>query len=154
VPRSSTWACCKSQGVPVRVVRTVRTVHGRRRVAHRWEEVQQTQDWTWVVVGLGPEVSPLAIHRLGHDRWNIENEGFNEEDRFFALDHCFKHDPTAIVNFILTLFLAATLTEIFFTRNLKAPLLRRMTLSGLARLLLENAPEASERPVWPRSQSP
>lgn len=142
------------RNVPVRVVRTITTVRVRRRVARQWLESEKTQDWTWAVVGLGPEVSPLAIHRLGHDRWNIENEGFNKEDRFFALDHCFKHDPTAILNFILTLFLATGLSEIFFTRNLKAPLLRQLTLSGLARLLLEEPPDASESPVWPRSRSP
>ena len=140
--------------VPVRVVRTLRTFRVRRRIAGQWQEAEGTQDWSWVAVGLGPEISALEIHRLGHDRWDIENQGFNEDDRFFGLDHCFKHDPTAIVNFILTLFLAAALTELFFTRNLKAPLWRQMTLSGLARLLFEDPPAASEGPIWPRSRSP
>ena len=140
--------------VPIRVVRTVRTVRIRQRVGRKWQEADHTQDWAWVVVGLGPEISPLAIHQLGHDRWDIENKGFNAEDHFFALDHCFKHDPTAILNFVLTLFLAAPLSEIFFRRNLKAPLWRRMTLSGVARLLFEDPPAASESSIWPRARSP
>lgn len=142
------------QDVPVRVVRTRSTIHVRKRVAGRWQEEDTVQDWTWAVVGIGPEVSPLVIHRLGHARWEIENQGFNEDDRFYALDHCFKHDPTAIINFILTLFLASALTKIFLTRNLKAPVWSRTSLSGLALLFLEQPPDASESPIWPRARSP
>lgn len=132
----------------VRVVRTVLVRQVRERVAGKWVEREVRQEWTWAVVGLGPEVHPLTIHRLGHARWDQENCGFNEQDRFFALDHNFHHAPAAILNFILTLFLAAGLTELFFTRNIKDPDLQGLTLSGLARLLLEVAPRWSDTCLW------
>ena len=126
------------EGIPIRVERTVRRYKERHRVARKWVEENRVQDWTWVVVGTLGQRLPLAtIHRLGHARWDIENRAFNEQDRFHALDHCFKHDVKAIVNLLLTLFLAAAVTTLFFTRNLKDPSLRWTTLAGLVRLLLE-----------------
>jgi hypothetical protein len=44
----------------------------------------------------------------------------------------FKHEPTAIVNFVLTLFLAFTLLQCFWQRNLKPPFRDRFTRIGLA----------------------
>ena len=46
--------------------------------------------------------------------------------------HVFKHEPTAIVNFVLTLFLAFVLLQCFWQRNLKPPFRDRFTLIGLA----------------------
>jgi len=134
--------------LPVRVVRTVLTRTKRQRVGKKWVEQEVLQEWTWVVVGLDSEVDALTIHRLGHARWDQENCGFNEQDRFFAIDHCFHHDPAAILNFILTLYLAAGLSELFFTRNIKDPALRGWTLSGLARLLLEVDSRTPSLSLW------
>ena len=51
----------------------------------------------------------------------------------WGLDHCFKHAPAAIVNFVLTLFLAYVLLQCFWQRNVKAPLRAVIgTLLGLA----------------------
>jgi hypothetical protein len=50
---------------------------------------------------------------------DIENKNFNSLGRHWALNHCFKHEPTAIVNFILTLFIAFVLVQSFYRRNLK-----------------------------------
>lgn len=142
------------EGIPVRVVRT----RHHRALANpegpRGSKRLQIQDWMWAVVGLGEEVSPLAIHRLGHARWDVENCGFNEQDRFFGLDHCYKHAPHAIVNFILVLLLAALLTEVFFTRNLKRPEARTMSLAALAQWLLEELPGPNDPPLWPPARGP
>ena len=113
----------------------------------------EAQDWMWATAGLSPSLPALSIHRLGHARWD-EEEVFNEQDREFGLDHCFKHSPKAILNFILTRFLAQPLTELFFTRNLKDPTLVAMSLVGLARMLLEAAPGPSEPSIWALAQGP
>jgi len=139
--------------IPVRVVRTVLRRTVRERVGKEWKVKEEVQDWMWACVGLPPETSPLTIHRLGHGRWD-EEEAFNEEDREFGLDHCFKHEPTAILNFLLTLFLAAVTTELFFTRNLKPPVREGMSLAGLARLFFEGAPGPGESSIWSEARSP
>ncbi len=142
------------EGETVRVVRTIRTRRVRHRVKREWVVQEEIQDWTWAVFGLGPEVTALAIHRLGRGRWDIENCAFNEEDREFGLDHCFKHDPTAILNFILTLFVATVLTELFFTRNVKLPVGGAMSLAGWARILLEHPPLRDEPIIWAQARAP
>lgn len=136
------------EGIDIRVVRTILRRKVRHRIAKKWVETEEEQDWTWATVGIGPEVGALTIHRLGHARWDGENCGFNEQDRYFGLDHIYHHDPKAILNFILTLFLATFLTEVFFTRNLKNPRWLGMTLLGLCRLLLENPPMPGEPSIW------
>jgi hypothetical protein len=76
---------------------------------------------------------------FSHWRWDIENDCFNITSTHWGLDHVFKHEPMAIINFILTLFLAFTLLQCFWQRNLKAPFRDRkspfrdrFTLIGLA----------------------
>lgn len=146
IPGLQTWTAL--EGIPVRVVRSIRTRKIRRRVKGEWKEAEQVQDWMWATVEIGPEIPWWVIDRLGHLRWDGENCGFNEQDRYFGLDHGFKHDPTAIRNFILTLFLASFLTEVFFTRNLKDPVLLRASLQGRVRLLFENPPGPGETCIW------
>jgi hypothetical protein len=63
----------------------------------------------------------------------VENDCFNTLSMHWGLDHCFKHDPKAIVNFVLTLFLAYVLLHRFWQRNVKAALRQKIgTLRGLA----------------------
>ncbi len=151
IPGFTSWP--SMEGIPVRVVRTIRHRNVRRRIAGQWIETMEAQDWMWAVVGPASKLPALTIHRLGHARWDQE-EGFNEQDREFGLDHCFKHAPKAILNFILSLFLAQVLTEIFFTRNLKSPCLKTMSLLGLARMLLECPPGPSEPSIWAWAKGP
>jgi hypothetical protein len=76
------------------------------------------------------------VWQAGHRRWDVENDGFNTLATHWGLDHCFKHDVTAIVNFVLTLFLVYALRQCFWQRNLKAPLRALIgTLLGLAAAL-------------------
>ena len=62
--------------------------------------------------------------RLGHQRWDIENRGFNELVNGWHADHIYKHEPHAIETVLLTTFLAFNLYHAFVARNLK-PSLRR-----------------------------
>ena len=50
----------------------------------------------------------------------------------WSLDHCFKHHPVAIVNFVLTLFIAFMLLQSFYYGNLKPQRRIHLTLIGLA----------------------
>jgi hypothetical protein len=151
IPQLRSWDALGA--IPVRVVRTVRHRKVRQRIGKEWKEKEEAQDWRWATVGLDPRISALTVHRLGHARWD-EEESFNEQDREFGLDHCFKHEPTAILNFLLTLFVAQGVTELFFTRNLKPPLRRGMTLVGLARIFLEQPPGPREVSIWAWAQAP
>jgi hypothetical protein len=48
------------------------------------------------------------------------------------LDHCFKHTPAAIVNFLLTSFPVYGLLQSFYQRDLEPTARKPRTLIGLA----------------------
>ena len=51
---------------------------------------------------------------------------------YWSLDHCFKHEPIAILNFILTLFIAFVLLQSFYLGNLKPQRRAHLALIGVA----------------------
>jgi len=63
----------------------------------------------------------------------VENDSFNTLSTHWGLNHCYKHDPTAIVNFTLTLFIVFVLLQCFWLRNLKPQRRAHLTLIALAR---------------------
>ena len=55
---------------------------------------------------------------FGHERWRIENEGFNELCNQWHANHYFHHHTTAITALWLLLFIAHALFHCFL-RNIK-----------------------------------
>jgi len=108
--------------VPLRILHTEETHHKRRRIAGEWVEKDHRQSWWWATTIPEKQLSTPHLWQAGHRRWDIENCNFNTLGRDWALNHRFKHDPTAIVNFVLTLFIAFVLVQSFYYRNLKAPM--------------------------------
>ncbi|HLJ95946.1 MAG TPA: transposase [Gemmataceae bacterium] len=127
------FTTCAGVPKPLRVVHTVETVRRRERVARQWQEKEETSSWYWATTLSQRQLSTQRLWRAGHHRWDVENACFNTLATHWGLDHCFQHDPTAIVNFVLTLFLVYTLLQCFWQRNLKAPVRAVIgTLIGLA----------------------
>ena len=75
-----------------------------------------------------------AVH-IAHQRWDIENYGFNETVTGWHADHVYRHNTNALVGFLLTLFLAYNLFFAFVLRNLKPELRRLYTHRYWARLV-------------------
>jgi hypothetical protein len=118
---------------PLRVAHTLETVRRRERVAGKWREKEATSSWYWAATLSKRQLSTRRLWQAGHGRWDVENDCFNTLSMHWGLDHCFKHGATAIVNFVLTLFLAYVLLQCFWQRNLKGPMRSRIgTLLGLA----------------------
>jgi hypothetical protein len=74
-----------------------------------------------------------AVVKLGHARWRIENNGFNQYVNEWSADHVYKHSPNAIVAFWLLTILAVNLFEVFFCRNLKPQVRHGTTMREIAR---------------------
>lgn len=109
------------------------TVQRRERVAGQWREQDETSQWYWATTLSRRQLSTRRVWQAGHRRWDVENDCFNTLSTHWGLDHRFKHEPTAIVNFVLTLLLVYVLLQCFWQRNLKEALRRRLvTLLGLA----------------------
>jgi hypothetical protein len=118
---------------PLRVVHAVETVRRRERVAGAWREAEETSVWYWATTLSRRQLSTRRVWQAGHGRGDVGNDCFNALSRHWGLDHCYEHAPAAIVNFVLTLFLAYVLLSCFWRRNVKAPLREKIgTLLGLA----------------------
>ena len=60
-----------------------------------------------------------AVVQLGHARWAIENEGFNELATRWHADHVYRHEPTALLVFTLLAMLCLNVFLAFYRRDLK-----------------------------------
>jgi hypothetical protein len=129
------FTSCEGVKGPLRVLRTEEAVRRRERIALEWVETEETTTWSWATTLTKGQLSTRGLWRSGHDRWDIENNGFNVLSTHWGLDHCFKHTATAIVNFLLTSFIVYALLQSFWQRDLKPALRAGLTLIGLAREL-------------------
>ncbi|MFQ5836017.1 MAG: transposase [bacterium] len=105
----------------VRVVRSLETKTVCRQLTGKEEE--ETSDWMWATTLSQQEASTEAVVNLGHSRWLIENKAINEMVTYWHVDHVYRHHPTAISAFWLTLMLVLNLFRAFVYLNIK-PCLR------------------------------
>jgi hypothetical protein len=142
---------------PIRIVRSLETESVRRQRDGQVET--QHADWFWVTT-LAPTRAPSgAVVQLGHARWAIENEGFNELVTRWHADHVYRHQPTALVVFTLLAMLCLNVFLTFYRRDLKPA--ARQAASRLhvaaqitSELYVGRHPTAPRAPPGPRSTSP
>jgi len=110
---------------PVRVIRSLETYSVKRQLDGK--DDPGTRDWIWVTTLPAQPVSTERAVGFGHQRWDIENHGFNELVQGWHADHVYRHDPNAIECFLLTAFLACNLFHAFFALNLKPEIRKNRT---------------------------
>jgi hypothetical protein len=106
--------------VPVRVIRSLETYSVRRQLDKKDEP--QSSDWVWVTTLPPAQVSVERAVGFGHQRWDIENHGFNELVTGWHADHVMKHNAAAIECFLLVTFLAFIFFHAFLYLNVKPQL--------------------------------
>lgn len=116
---------------PLRVLHAVETYTEKVKKDGQIIEREVTKSWWWATTIPQLRLTAKDLWKLGHSRWQIENNIFNTLRQHWSLNHCYKHDPVAIVNFTLMLFIAFTLAQCFYKRNLK-PQVRKMINSLIA----------------------
>jgi len=105
--------------VPLRVLHAVETHIEKTQKDGQIVEREITKSWWWATTIPQKRLAAKHLWKLGHSRWHIENNIFNTLSQHWSLDHCYKHDAVAMVNFVLMLFIAFTLIQCFYERNLK-----------------------------------
>jgi hypothetical protein len=130
LPGFTTWPQVRQ---PVRVVRSREITTSRRQLDGQRQELEA--EWLWVTTLAVHRASTLAVVDLGHARWSIENQGFNETTNRWAADHVYKHHPTAILVFGLMTMLAFNLFYAFYRRNLQPAYRRHHDAQHVARCL-------------------
>ncbi len=111
------FTSCDGVKAPLRVLHTEETVRRHAQIDGR--EKIQTSSWYWATTLSKNRFSTRALWQAGHGRWDIENDCFNTLSTYWALDHCFRHQANAMVNFILACFIAYVLLQCFWRGNLK-----------------------------------
>jgi DDE family transposase len=125
------FTSCEGIQPALRVLHTVETEVKRERVARQWREKTEVHNWWWATTIPRAQLDTRRLWRAGHSRWDIENDDFNTLSTHWSLNHCFKHDPQAIVNFVLTLFVVFILLQSFYRGNLKPTRRTGLTLIAL-----------------------
>lgn len=144
-PDRTSWPQVKA---PVRVVRSLETSSVRRQLDGTRHSL--SSEWIWVTTLPLPQVPTARVVALGHQRWDIENHGFNELVNGWHADHVFKHEPNAMECFLLMAFLAINIFQAFLSLNLKPQLRQGRTRAFWTRLM---AAEIYQE-VFPASLSP
>ena len=104
---------------PLRIVWSNEVTEKRERINKEWREKTVESDWFWATTMDSSLASTKSIFKLGHDRWRIENEGFNELTSHWHADHYFHHHHNSIEVLWLILFMAHATFHCFYRRNLK-----------------------------------
>ena len=86
------------------------------------QEELLTSDWVWATTLPQAQASVKRAVGFGHQRWDIENYGFNELVNAWQADHVFTHESNAIECFLLMTFLAFILFHAFLYLNVKSSL--------------------------------
>jgi hypothetical protein len=115
---------------PLRVVQSQEGRTVKRQLDKTSENLES--NWFWLSDCPAPRVSTETIARIGHARWTIENQGFNEIVNRWHADHVYKHSKNAMLNFWLLAMLAFNLFSNFVHRNLKNTRLIESTRLHLA----------------------
>ena len=97
----------------VRVVRSDEQWIQIKRKATKRIEMKMHQQWRWVATQALNGYEPKVIWQIGHLRWNIENNAFNELTQYWNLEHCPRHHPKAIIALLLIKVLAFNLFKAF-----------------------------------------
>lgn len=99
-------------------------------------EENEPETWMWVTSLATINANSEVVVQIGHSRWKIENQGFNETSNRWFADHVYKHDSNAILNFWLICMLAHNLFMCFFYMNLKITRDQRITTLHVAKMFL------------------
>lgn len=131
----------------VRVVRSLETKTVCRQ--RTGKEEQETSEWMWATTLSQEKASTQAVVDLGHSRWLVENKAINEMATYWYANHLYRHHPTAITAFWLTLMLVLNLFRAFVYLNIKPELRYKHSNLYFARLCFSGLYDGTYQKIPP-----
>jgi len=132
----------ESYGRKVRVVHSQEQWVQKQVVGGNKTRQPQASDWWWIA-SEGLQGYPLrVVYEGGHRRWGIENKAFNELTQSYHLEHCYHHEPVAMLAQMLILLLGFVLFSAYALLHSQQVRLGQVSLKELAHdldLALEQA---------------
>ena len=134
--------------------RKVRVVHSQE----QWVENKviggtkvsqpRTSDWWWMAAESLQTYPCQVVYASGHRRWGIENKAFNELTQFYHLEHCYHHEPVAMVAQMLILMLGFVLFSAYAMLHSQQVRLGQVSLKELTHDLDLDLEEALPWELW------
>jgi hypothetical protein len=122
----------RSYGGQVRVVHSQETWTQHRIVGGKKTSEPQSSNWWWMA-SEGLQGHPArVVYEGGHRRWGIENKAFNELTQFYHLEHCYHHEPAAMLAQMLILILGFVLFSAYSMLHSQQVRLGQVSLKELA----------------------
>jgi hypothetical protein len=122
----------ESYGGKVRVVHSQEQWTERKVIGGKKFSQPQTSHWWWMV-SEGLKAYPcVVVYEAGHRRWGIENKAFNELTQFYHLEHCYHHEPVAMLAQMLILMLGFVLFTAYAMLHSQQVRLGQVSLKELA----------------------
>ena len=138
----------ESYGAKVRVVHSQEQWIQQRVVGGKKTPQPQSSDWWWMV-SEGLRGYPVGVvYAGGHRRWGIENKAFNELTQFYHLEHCYHHEPVAMLAQMLILLLGFVLFSAYALLHSQRVRLGQVSLQELAHDLDLALEEAVRWELW------
>src|SRR5438874_6816674 len=122
----------ESYGGKVRVVHAEEQWVEKKVVGGKKISQPQTSHWWWMVSEGLLAYPCTVVYEGGHRRWGIENKAFNELTQFYHLEHCYHHEPAAMLAQMLILILGFVLFSAYALLHSQPFRLGQVTLKELA----------------------
>jgi len=122
----------QSYGRPVWVVHAHEKWTDKKVVGGKKTNQPNESDWWWMLCQK-LQGYPLEMpYQAGHRRWGIENKAFNELTQYYHLEHCYHHQPAAMLAQMLILMLGFVLFSAYAVLHSQAVRLGQITMKALA----------------------
>lgn len=119
-------------GQPVQVVHSHEQWTENQIVGGKKTSAVAASDWWWVA-SEGLKAYPVQlVYHAGHRRWGIENKAFNELTKYYHLEHCYHHEPVAMLAQMLIVILGFVLFQAYAALHSQRRRLGGTTLKELA----------------------
>lgn len=98
------------------------------------EKISQpnASDWWWMLCEKLKGYPLQMAYHAGHRRWGIENKAFNELTQYYHLEHCYHHEPVAMLAQMLILMLGFVLFSAYAVLHCQPVRLGQITMKALA----------------------
>jgi hypothetical protein len=122
-----------SHGGTMRVVRSREQGLEVKQVGGKRERVPYDNSWWWLASQELDGYAAKTIWAIGHGRWKIENNAFNELTQHWQLEHCTHHHSVAIVAWLFIVIWAFNLFRAYAVLCAKSWRLGKVTFQELRR---------------------
>lgn len=132
----------------VRVVRVRESWKERQRVGGKWVTEDKEENWIGVVAGELDGYGASVIRDVGHLRWKIENNAFNELTQSWHLTHCAHHHPVSLQVLLWIKLIAFTLFHAFALLHGKLFRLGKVTFQELRKRIYRSLLCGEVQPIF------